>query len=562
MRLMTQHPMLSKHQDTLDRALAAMAERGYYSIYPESPSPRVYGETAAATGKSDFEALLGSRFEIDQPGVVDYVATESSPFGIDMDVAYPRADPKQLIDAAEQAMRSWRAAEPAVRAGVCVEILQRIHDNVFAMANAVHATTGQAFVMAFQAGGTHALDRGLEGVAYGYYEQTRTPAKAYWEKPAGKGDPLAMEKTFRVVPRGVAVSVTCNTFPTWNSYPGIFASLVTGNPVIVKPHPHAVLPLALTVRIAREVLTEAGFDPNLVTLAAEEPADKVAGVLATDPRVRIVDFTGSTQYGEWLEQHARQARVFTEKSGLNTAVIDSTDDFKGLCRNLAFTLSLYSGQMCTTTQAIFLPASGVRTPEGVLSVDEVVSGIATAVGKLTGDDAKAVELIGAIVSEDVDRRVDAAAGLGEVVLDSRRVEHPNYPGARVRTPLLLQVPASAREAYGAECFGPVSFFVIADDTAHSLQLVREVVGEQGALTMSVYSTDEEVLQQAEEVACDVNVHVSNNLTGGVFVNQTAAFSDFHGSGGNAAANSALVDGAYVASRFTVIESRRHVQPRG
>jgi hypothetical protein len=54
----------------------------------------------------------------------------------------------------------------------------------------------------------------------------------------------------------------------------------------------------------------------------------------------------------------------------------------------------------------------------------------------------------------------------------------------------------------------------------------------------------------------VGVHLSCNLTGGVFVNQSAAFSDFHGSGANAAANAALTDGAYVANRFRIVQSRR------
>ena len=71
-----------------------------------------------------------------------------------------------------------------------------------------------------------------------------------------------MEKTFTVVPRGIALVIGCNTFPTWNSWPGLFASLVTGNPVVVKPHPAAVLPLAITVQVCREVLAEAGFDPQ------------------------------------------------------------------------------------------------------------------------------------------------------------------------------------------------------------------------------------------------------------------------------------------------------------
>ena len=71
-----------------------------------------------------------------------------------------------------------------------------------------------------------------------------------------------MAKRFTVVPRGIALVIGCNTFPTWNGYPGLFASLATGNPVLVKPHPRAVLPLAITVAVAREVLTEAGLRPE------------------------------------------------------------------------------------------------------------------------------------------------------------------------------------------------------------------------------------------------------------------------------------------------------------
>ena len=59
--------------------------------------------------------------------------------------------------------------------------------------------------------------------------------------------------------------------PDLNSYPGLFASLATGNSVIIKPHPGAVMPLALTVEIARDVISEAGFDPNVVTLACDAP---------------------------------------------------------------------------------------------------------------------------------------------------------------------------------------------------------------------------------------------------------------------------------------------------
>ncbi|MFV2086095.1 phenylacetic acid degradation protein PaaN [Micromonospora sp. LOL_021] len=555
----TPHPLYVTHADTLARALTAIAERDYWSAYPESPSPRIYGEHAAAEGAAAFRAYLGKDFPLDQPTATgEPFATDDSPFGIELGVRYPRADADQLIAAARAALPAWRDAGPRSRAGVCLEILARLHEHSFELANAVQFTTGQAFVMAFQAGGAHALDRALEAVAYAYSEMTRHPRTAGWEKPTGRGEPLRMIKTFHVVPRGVALVIGCHTFPTWNSYPGLFASLVTGNPVLVKPHPGAVLPLAITVRYAREVLSEAGFDPNLVQLAAEAPGERLATVLAGRPEVRIIDFTGSTGYGDWLEANARHATVYTEKAGVNTIVVDSTADFAGMCRNLAFSLSLYSGQMCTTPQNILVPAGGIETDQGRKRPDEVAAGIAAAIGKLTGDPARAVELIGAIVDDAVLDRLAAAAKLGEPVLESREISHPAYPDAVVRTPLVVKLDADADDVYGREWFGPVTFVVATASTAHSVEIFRRTVTARGALTAGVYSTDQRVLADVEAAALDVGVHLSANLTGGVFVNQSAAFSDFHASGANAAANSALTDGAYVAGRFRIVQSRRHV----
>src|SRR3954463_4189436 len=425
-----------KHRERLDAAGAACASREYYSAFNESPSPRVYGESAAAEGKAAFEAWRGTTFPLDVPGAEGTVATEKSPFGFSLDVSYPRVSPagvEALLAASAAGLSAFRDAGPQARTGVCLEILHRLHGRIFELANAVQHTSGQAFVMAFQAGGAHALDRALESVAYAYDEMTRIPGTALWEKP-GKGEPLRMEKTFTPVPRGVALVIGCNTFPTWNSYPGLFASLACGNAVVVKPHPGAVLPLALTVQVAQEVLAEGGFDPHLVTLAAEDPADGLAAVLAVRPEVKLVDFTGSNAFGDWLEENARQATVFTEKAGVNTVVVDSTDSFKGLCTNLAFSFSLYTVQMCTAPQTVYLPAGGIDTDEGHKSVADVAAGIDSALGKLLGDDARAVELLGGVVNDGVLSRLESAGGRGTVYVESRAVQHPAYDGAVVRTP--------------------------------------------------------------------------------------------------------------------------------
>ncbi|MGW0629867.1 phenylacetic acid degradation protein PaaN [Streptomyces sp. NPDC002758] len=559
---LTAHELIAKHRPTLDQALEAIRTRAYWSPHPEHP--KAYGENGSlslAEGKAAFDAVQGTRLDLDQPGTDDWVGGEVSPYGVDLGVTYPHADVETLLPAMKAGQRAWRDAGAETRAVVCLEILKRISDRTMEFAHAVMHTSGQAFMMAFQAGGPHAQDRGLEAVAYAYVEQVRTPDTAEWVKPQGKRDPLTMTKQFTPVPRGIALLVGCNTFPTWNGYPGLFASLATGNAVLVKPHPRAVLPLALTVQVAREVLTEAGFDPNLVTLAAERPGEGIAKTLATRPEIRIIDYTGSTAFGDWLESNARQAQVYTEKAGVNTVIVESTGNYKGMLANLAFSLSLYSGQMCTTPQNLVIPRDGIRTDEGPKSFDEVVADLARAVDGLLGDDTRANALLGAIVNPDVKARLEAAAGLGEVALASREITNPDFPGAVVRTPVIVKLDGAKPDdeaAYMSECFGPVSFAVAVDSASDAVELLRRTVRDKGAMTVGAYTTDPEVEDAVREVCLEEAAQLSFNLTGGVYVNQTAAFSDFHGSGGNPAANAALTDGAFVANRFRVVEVRRDV----
>ncbi|KNE80753.1 MULTISPECIES: phenylacetic acid degradation protein PaaN [Streptomyces] len=559
---LTAHQLAERHRPTLDRALEAIRTRAYWSPHPEHP--KAYGENAAEEGRAAFEALLGRRLELDQPGTDAWTGGEVSPYGTELGVEYPHPDAEVLLPAMRAGMGDWRRAGAETRALVCLEILARISARTHEFAHAVMHTSGQAFLMAFQAGGPHAQDRGLEAVAYACAEQTRVPERAAWSKPQGRRDPLELTKTFTPVARGISLLIGCNTFPTWNGYPGLFASLATGNPVLVKPHPRAVLPLALTVAAAREVLAEAGFDPNLVALAAELPGEGLAKTLATRPEIRIIDYTGSSSFGDWLEENAVQAQVYTEKAGVNTVVVDSTGDYRGMLANLAFSLSLYSGQMCTTPQNLLIPREGITTDAGPKSYDEVVADLAAAVDKLLGDDARANALLGALVNPQVEKRVEEAGGLGETALASRAVANPEFPGATVRTPVVVKLDgarkrwedAGDRPAFLSECFGPVAFAVAVDSTADGIELLRRTVREHGAMTVAAYTTSEEVERLVEEVCLEECAQLSLNLTGGVYVNQTAAFSDFHGSGGNPAANAALCDAAFVANRFRTVEVRR------
>ena len=543
--------LFDRHRRLLDDALAALRLREFWTPFPEVPSGKVYGETARDDGLAAFESLLNTRFSLPEHPESWRVGNEVSPWGQALGIAYPAAEAEALVAAAESAAAAWAKTTPNQRVGICLEALVRLNRMSFEIANAVMHTTGQAFPMAFQAGGPHAQDRGLEAVAMAWAEMTRSPTTAIWEKPQGKAAPIVLEKHWRVVPRGIALIIGCQTFPTWNSYPGLFASLATGNPVIVKPHPGAILPLALTVAVIRDVLAEQGLPRDVVLLAADAAGAEVTQDLVRHPAVAIIDYTGSNGFGAWVRANAGAAQVYTEEAGVNSIVIVATDDFAGMCTNIAFSLALYSGQMCTAPQDIFVPASGIETDVGHKSFGEVAAGIAAAVDALLADPARASGVCGAIANPATVERIEAARGLGRIVRDSAPLAE-----GRSATPLIVAVGSADTAAYENERFGPISFVVAVSDADEGIARAAGLAQRKGAITAALYDTDEDRIVRAVDAFARAGVNLSINLIGNIFVNQSAAFSDYHVTGANPAGNASLTDAAFVASRFARVMWRR------
>ncbi|MDQ0559921.1 phenylacetic acid degradation protein paaN [Rhizobium mesoamericanum] len=541
--------LFDRHQPTLAAALKAAQERGYWSAYPEIPSGKIYGESAKDDGLASYSARLGRHFELPGHPATTRVGAEVSPFGPTLGITYPAAGAGMLIAASQAARSAWAAASVKTRVGICLEILARLNRLSFEMAHAVMHTTGQAFAMAFQAGGPHAQDRGLEAVAYAFAEMTRTPTQALWNKPQGKGDAIILEKHWRIVPRGISLVIGCQTFPTWNSYPGLFASLATGNTVIVKPHPGAILPLAITVSVIRQVLSEEGFAADIALLAADAPGAEITCDLVENVAVSIVDYTGSNSFGEWVRKHAGEAQVYTEEAGVNSIVIAATDDFAGMCANVAFSLSLYSGQMCTAPQNIYVPKGGIQTNEGHKSFNDVATGIAAVIDDLLADPARAAGVCGAIANAATLKRVEAARSLGKIIRDSAPIAAGE---ARTATPLILAVDAEQTDAHEEERFGPIAFIVGVTDATTGVAQAASLARQKGAITAALYDVHDGRIEAAVDAFAAAGVNLSINLTGGIFVNQSAAFSDFHVTGANPAGNASLTDTAFVANRFRTV----------
>lgn len=539
-----------QHKDTISRAVEAIHQRTYYAEYTEYPSPKIYGETADADGKTKFQNMVGKKFtELLQEHPSTWVGQEESPYMQEpLNIQYPQFKNDVLISKALEAYHQWRKITPEERAGILVESLERIKSRFFEVAYATMHTTGQGYMMSFQASGPHAADRALEAIGCGLEEQQRFPLKVNWEKPMGKYQ-IHLEKEWRVVPKGISLIIGCSTFPTWNSVPGIYASLVTGNPVLVKPHPGAILPIALFVAEIQKVLQESGLDPNICQLAVDtfEKTNTVA--LAEHPEVKLIDFTGNSEFGNFLEGLSGKT-VFTEKTGVNSVILDSVTDIDKVAQNLAFSVVLYSGQMCTAPQNIYIPESGIKMGEEIISLDQFAEKFSEAINGIVDNPKAGPFVLGTIQNQNTCNRIEDAQKLdGKIWLSSRSIENPMFKNARIATPMVLQIGVEHKEIYSKELFGPIVLLIKTKDTEQSIALAREQAETNGAISCGAYTLDQDVREKIADQMSLAFTPVSFNLTGGIYLNQHAGFSDFHVTGGNPAGNASFTNPEFVIKRF-------------
>ncbi|MTI39322.1 phenylacetic acid degradation protein PaaN [Fulvivirga lutimaris] len=549
--------LYNKHKDILTKAIKAIHERTFFAAYPEHPSPKIYGETADADGRKKFQGSVGKKFEeLKQENPSSWVGVEESPYMQEpLNIQYPAFDTKTLIERADKAFHVWRKVSADDRAGILIESLERIKERFFEVAYATMHTTGQGYMMAFQASGPHAADRALEAVASGYEELNRFPGAVVWDKPMGKFN-ITLDKEWRAVPKGIGVVIGCSTFPTWNSVPGVYASLMTGNSVIVKPHPGAVLPMAIFVAEIQNVLAENNLDPNICQLAVDTYDHLITKELAEDKAVKIIDFTGNSKFGSYLEKLDGKA-VFTEKTGVNSAILDSADNIDKVAANLAFSLTLYSGQMCTAPQNFYIPEGGINTPDGKVSFDEFAAKLIENINGLVDNPKAGPFVLGAIQNKMTCQRVAEIDKIGgKVLLESRSIENPMFANARISTPAVIALDAADKDKFSTELFGPIALLIKTKNTEESVALAKEMAIEHGAISCGAYVTDAEVKEHIADEMALAATPVSFNLTGGIYMNQNAGFSDFHVTGGNPAGNASFTNPEYVIKRFTWVGHRQ------
>ena len=549
-----------QHKETLKAAINACETRQFWSPFVESPSGKLHPEGAAEKGLSEFNELLGKPFELDQAGEIGRIGIEISPYTQEpLGIDYPKIDPDVAFDSAKKAKTSWQKVPFTERAAICLEMAFALEKNCFTNAHATMHTAGQSYLMAFSGSGANALDRGIEAIAYSYKALNDVAPNAQWTKNFGRAGDVTLDKTYRIVPRGTAVVVCCATFPLWNAYPALFANLVTGNPVIMKPHPNGILPVAMAVKICRKLLSDTGHDHNLVQLAADTREEPVTKLLLDHDECAIIDYTGSQQFGTWIVQNYPQKLVYSETAGCNGVVIESTDNLDGLVNGLANALCGFSAQMCTSPQNIHLSKNGFDSDQGHVTFDEFCQHLVSAINKRTADPLTASRLCATI---QADQSLDILNHLreeipihGELLLDSKPYLHPEYQNARTATPMIGMQDHDAEGLYLNEHFAPVSFIVRENNAENALEHAASIAKKYGAISSYLYSVDRDFLEQAKDRFTDAGASLWCNMTVPMPINFAAAYSDYHVTGLNPAGNACLTDLAFVANRFRIVQFR-------
>ncbi|GAA2502694.1 aldehyde dehydrogenase family protein [Winogradskya humida] len=355
------------------------------------------------------------------------------------------ADVTRAVDAAASAFPGWSEAPPAHRR----KILNRAGDLLEERA------ADAAALMASETGGTLGWSMFNVGLASSMLRE----AAALTTLPIGEvlaGDnPDALSLAIRQ-PAGVVAA-----FAPWNAplilgARAIAAPLAAGNTVVVKASEDA--PLACALFLA-DLLRDAGLAPGVLNVITNDPADAaaVAETLISDPRVRRVNFTGSTRVGrrigELAAHHLKPAVL--ELGGKNAVLVLDDADLEYAVNAVAFGAYLNSGQICMSADRVLVHRA---------VADEFAARLAEkAKGLPSGDPADPHTVIGPLINPAAAGRVaglvDEAAAQGARILAGGGTP----TGAHYPATVVAGVTPSMR-IHTEELFGPVcTVLTVADE---------------------------------------------------------------------------------------------------
>ena len=377
------------------------------------------------------EAAGGGRFRVTNPANGETVGDVPDGGG---------ADAVRAIDAAERAFAGWAGQTAYDRSRVLYRAWEIMTERAEDLARTMTLEQGKPLRAA-----RNEVRYGADFLLW-YAEEAK---RVYGETiPAPRGD-----QRFMVMrqPVGVAAAITPWNYPVSMVTRKVAPAIAAGCTIVLKPA--EATPLS-AVKVF-ECLEAAGVPAGVVNLVTAEDPAPVGDAFLTDPRVRKITFTGSTEVGKMIAARAAASmkRVSLELGGHAPFLVLEDADPVHAAKGAALVKFLNTGQACICPNRIFVHED---------AVDAFTEEFVSRVGRMrAGNGLEDGVQIGPLVDEaavaKVERQVADAAGRGaEVLCGGRRMTEGALGQGTFYAPTVLAGVAPDMLIYREETFGPVA----------------------------------------------------------------------------------------------------------
>jgi aldehyde dehydrogenase (NAD+) len=389
----------------------------------------------------------------------------------------------QAIDAAAAASAAWGNTPPAAREIVLIRAAEILEAKRQEIVDVLIDEAGSTFGKAqFEVSFTVNLIRASAGEARRLFGQTM-PSDL----------PGLVSFAIRR-PLGVVAGISPFNFPLILSTKKVCMALAAGNAFVLKPSEETSL---LGLKIA-EVFHEAGLPPGVLNVV---PGDgpSLGEVLVTDPRVRLVWFTGSSEVGREIAMKcaANRKKVTLEMGGKSPLVVLKDADLDYAVNTACFGMFIHQGQICMAGSRII-----VEAPIYNSFVEKLVAKVKTL---QVGDPRDPHTVIGPLIRSSqcgfIDTRIKSSVKAGARVMCGG-----TYDGNFFQPTVVADV-VPGMEVFRDELFGPVASIIKANDADHALKLANDT---QYGLSSAVLTND---LQMAFKFAMEMEagmVHINSS----------------------------------------------------
>lgn len=344
-------------------------------------------------------------------------------------------------------------------------------------------------------------------------------AESYeWNRDLGEASPMgiATRRTIASEAVGVVGAITPWNFPHQINLAKLGPALAAGNTVVLKPAPDTPWCAAAVGQLIAE---HTDFPPGVVNIVTSDD-HSVGALLAKDPRVDMISFTGSTATGRSVSIDAASniKRVFLELGGKSAFVVLDDADLAGAVSMSAFTTCMHAGQGCAVTTRLVVPRA---------RYDEAVAAAAATMGSIKpGDPTDSGTVCGPLISarqrDRVQSYLDLAVTEGGSFACGGGRPADRDTGFFIEPTVITGLTNDARVAR-EEIFGPVLTVIAHDGDDDAVRIAND---SPYGLSGTVFGADP---QRAAAVASRLRVGTVN-VNGGVWYSADAPFGGYKQSG--------------------------------